>query len=551
MSAADKITDIVNAYVTLTPLTEVDAYNPYNYTGDNRTYEYYYTGSQKGQMTRQKPAFETARAVVPPGMTPILMPIIISKEFPPMADGSHEGRRHHQGLSLAAIFETIRAMRPDKRTFYETIRAAVNFNPGDAEVQDPLLIAPAAPVDPHFDYDLDTTAHPDRSVKTARILFETYFRRWAAAHSEVDIDPETIREVVLTATRPGKESQHIIWKLPGHAKFETNLAWGNVVAEVLVLAVEDLGLADNPLFVKKMRGTKNGTMEPYYVSIVDTAIYTPHRTFRFEGCVKAKLDAKRALYPLVQPDEERIEDRTLSKFASTLVTYLPRDPATGAPLAFPVIPYQSPLIVPEEGINKYLNKFFLGDSPGFTTNLHAANSTIGGATIIGRKRPADSSVAAPLEATEHGEEGEEDEEESADDDDDAPPRAVSISRLASVICRVLNRHHPGVNATKKATWTNGMIQIDSTSRKCVYARREHKHNTIFFMAFLGFPKPQVFYYCRDVVDCQHLYARIPKARIPVDLPSDAWDAEYTPLMHRYMLSQTVTVSTLAKLFEPT
>jgi hypothetical protein len=535
MSAADKIADIVNAHVSLTPLTNTEPYNPCNYNGVDTTYEYYYTGSKKGEMTRQIPAYKTARAIVTPGVTPILMPVVMNKEFPPMADGSHEGRRHHQGLSVAAIHQTIVATRPDKRNFYETLRASVKFGSDDTSE-----VAPAAPVDPHFDYDLDTTEFPDQSVATARILFEEYFRRWAAANPDLGIDLGTIREVVLDATRPGKQSMHIVWKLPEHAKFESNIAWGHVVVDVLVMCVEDLGLEGNPLFVRKTRGTRNGALEPYYVSIVDTAIYTPHRAFRFEGCVKAKLDAKRLLYPLMQNDGKPIEERTLTDFAATMVTYLPRDPTTGAPLPFPVIPYQSSLIEPGEGINKFLNLFYAGERAGFTTNLSASGA--GGAGGGSGSTPGAS--APGVTGTKRMRPDEEEEEEGEDD------RGVTINQLANVICNILNKHHPEFNATKKAVWSNGMIQIDSTSRRCVYARREHKHNTIFFMAFLNYPKPHVYYYCRDAVDCQHLYVGIPKARIMVELPDDAWE-QYTNLMHKYMLSQTVTAAPLAKLFQPT
>jgi hypothetical protein len=531
---ADKIADIVNAHVPLTPLTNTEPYNPCNYSGSDTTYEYYYTGSKKGEMTRQIPAYKTARAIVTPGTTPILMPVVMNKEFPPMADGTKEGRRHHQGVSVAAIHQTIIATRPDKRNFYETLRATVKLDGGGAGADDASEILPAAPVDPHFDCDLDMIEFPDQSVHTARVLFQAYFGRWAAAHPEVGMDLDTIREVVLDATRPEKQSMHIVWKLPQHAKFQSNIAWGHVVVDVLVMCVEDLGLEGNPLFVRKTRGTRNGALEPYYVSIVDTSIYTPHRAFRFEGCVKAKFDAKRLLYPLIQKDGKSIEERTLTDFAATMVTYLPRDSMTGAPLPFSVISYQSSLIEPGEGINKFLNLFYNGERAGFTTNLSAsapAEGRVGDGSvpITGNKRTRPDEV----------------EEEEGDDD-----HGVTITQLARVICSILNHHHPEFNATKKMAWSNGMIQLDSTCRRCVYARREHKHNTIFFMAFLNYPKPHVYYYCRDAVDCQHLYVGIPKARIMVELPDDAWE-QYTNLMHKYMLSQTVTAAPLAKLFEIT
>jgi hypothetical protein len=269
------------------------------------------------------------------------------------------------------------------------------------------------------------------------------------------------------------------------------------------------------------------------------------------GCCKAKADPTSPCYPLLPHGAKDITHMiSRANFLSYLVTYVPFDAITGAPIEHPIL-----YVSDDEAARTHKRGFYEDDtgadsiSGGAGEHVYSnAGAGAEGSTnkrmrmgyddlsrsSLGMLTPVMSSRANTLEVK----------EETV-----APPSPPpSMDTVAQKLVKLMNAINPEWRCSVSLNNPNGLIAIRSESMQCVYRGRAHLHNHISFTGILKYPLPTAYHNCTDDIDCKPIIAQAGgKQWIDFDGILRATDneriraaaREYTCAMRRYIENSVV------------
>lgn len=536
------------------PFKENEDFLPYRphviHSLENRPFEEIYTSNPGGVYRTIAEALRAIGNMVP----------MISCEYPSTNREAGNGYRKYLIMSYMDIYRTVYRAPKHERSYYEVIIGEHKFCDEPYGGRPCLL---------YVDLDLDLAQHPDRNIDDALAVWTYYLRmnfelHRAAGHEGFDFDPNDVVVSTLISRKPGKGSMHIVYHLPGRVYFRNTYHVGNFVDNTLSLCMAALGLEKNPLFIDVPTKDKNGMTVIKKQPIVDVTIYNSNRNFRMPFCGKRQPTANHPCFPLVpvlprekiplvnaplfHNDQEDVVKPEV--FMSYLVSYVPRDHATGMPLDCAVISYADQRFA--AGAEQYLDQLtYLRKIGTGNANAHAlAYQSIPQPPTqqkIGFKRSS-----AEI-ADEAGEAGEARGEDMSDDEDE--PRTNPWS-LAYMVRDVINqydyrREWPGESRVEASlgcsvvrVFTNGLVVMSSRSLFCKYVGKKHDNNKIMVLAVMKYPRPIVLLSCHSP-DCASMRS---ERKLKLAIPDETWDAAgYKEAMRSLIFNREFS---LAKMLVP-
>lgn len=416
--------------------------------------------------------------------------------------------------SFAGAWARTRAARePDRRLFEQFLQP--HLLPATHRGPPPLVSAPhpragggtlvVFPCHPHIDID---AKEPGFDVDLVRRLFEWGWARVLAAdgagYTLADVTAITMRRF-----KPGKDSVHVVYHLPGNRMYYSNLHWGAVVRRACAAVMDALVCAGvpnerSPFVIPEVKDLKAGP-RTVFVPVVDTGIYTRRRNFNLLDNTKPEREiAKRAaaaFYPMVAEGPAAAAAGSLELFCASMATFVRRDNATGEPV--PVTLLTSP-----------------GEPLIDGDLLEAAGARLSAfARFI--ERPRLSARAG-------------DEEAGGEASNGGTIYALARAALAAIDAE------PGDDwSIKDVHASNGLVVLVKTSLRCVYdpVGQHSFASKMFIVGSLSGGAPRLYYVCQSS-NCKPVYEIFGRKK-EVPLRRDALPA-YQEAFLAYMANAPIT-----------
>lgn len=323
-------------------LDDFSQFDPYYHGEGGSPHDPVYIGgrfSRSDDVPRQVVAKERARKLHP--SRPVAA--FSNPARPSTTNQTYKSYYSYATLSFRGMWQRTVANAPYWRNLFEQVQEPYRSGSKDAE---PLVgYTPADgsgaialfPVHGHIDLDINDSEHPGRDICEVRRIFEYGWALLCAEAAPTDplaggYDFAAVRAVTARRFKPGKQSMHVVYHLPGCRMFFSNLHFGALVTRIMERCQRLLGVApaDSPLYVQRTVTLKDG-QKTEYVPIVDF-IYTRNRNFCAAYNTKQGANPQAPTYPMLldgAPPKPVDTPDNMARFLASLVTYVPRDPDTG------------------------------------------------------------------------------------------------------------------------------------------------------------------------------------------------------------------------------
>lgn len=427
---------------------------------------------------------------------------MIAKDGPPFLDNNGKEQRGHKmyaSCSWMNMYNIITRTQPSMRCFYEMVYYDAKEGKGD-------------PVNIYMDVDLDLDKY-DGEVPATLLddiydevltcielaieeLVEHKANGWTTAWKRDDLIVK-----VLEADIPDvKISRHFIIRFPELAMIRDVMHMKSFIAMVFAIHYKRIDYDKGKSCFYFMHN-----VDKEYRPIIDVSVYSKMRVFRMIGCVKRRIDPTAGKWPLAPPctHEGSCEDAAcfyrhlkkldVTEFLSTLITFVPPN-EDGTPRDIPLL--DVPFITPpwlkhtnpckDATHGRRHGPLRVGPSPfGKDTNSVLQRTHIN----IDARPPLDD-----LFGVVHDEEPE--------------AKRVKISPVPTLVGLMKDISYAIETQTgdrctlyEYRIRDTGSAIVQSDSKSCPYACREHRSNHISYIVRLGYPYPTVFIKCTDP-DCE-------------------------------------------------
>lgn len=460
------------------------------------------------------------------------------------ADGKEKfGHKMYASCSWGEMLDMIRTTLPVLRNFYELV-----YYDEKAGVGDPVNIF----------MDLDLSLKDVEGEISSTVMDDVYdevitcielaieklvamdIGGWHTAWKRDDFVVNT-----LTADIPNKKmSRHHLLHFPDNAMIKDVVHLKNFMGMVMDIHYERIDY-DKSKSCMYYFHTRHKAFRP----ILDLGVYTRMRPFRMISCVKTKLDATTCICPLAPPcthdgscEEADCFYRHLRKtkerdFLANLITFVPPGP-DGKPINVPLLELPN---VPTPWLkhNDPCDPHRIHRLASYTSRNFDGNSTspLSYSMVIG-DRPSWKELFDVK-----------DEESEFHVDQPHQRKKMRMSTTPTLnsimedICQALCRQTGNICIVKDDRIKDiGTAYIQTDSKMCPYASREHKSNHIAYQVSLNLPLPSVYIHCLDP-DCNPNSEEDKKRRQHLELDKSLY-VSIARDIHAYFSAQFITTKML-------
>lgn len=432
---------------------------------------------------------------------------IFARDGPTYLDEKGVEKRGHKmyaSFSWGQMLDMIRDTPPVLRNFYELVYYDSKANKGDPlnifmdadlDLNDVVGEITDTRIDEVYEEIFTCVEHAIRDLVDAKVP------GWHTAWTRDDFVVNS-----LVSDIPAKKiSRHYVVHFPGHAMIKNIVHLKSFMALVMEEHYKRINFDKSNsclYFFSKSDQT--------YRPIIDVSVYSKMRPFRMIGCVKRLMDPNACKWPLAPActHEGSCEDAAcfyrhqrkvhLTDFLANLITFVSPD-SDGSPVDVPLL--DVPFVMPpwlkntnpcDDNKRGPRRAHIRADGSPVTkdTNLLLARTDIN----IDARAPLDELFGVRRQ-------DQESENESASEPDKKRVKRAPVPTLAGLMTDISYAIETQTGdkclVYEYRIRATGSVIIQSDSRVCPYASREHRSNHISYIVRINYPYPTIWIRCTD------------------------------------------------------